>query len=167
MPAGFHVGFSFTRGTRLEGGSYYMTDLVMSKFGMPEPLVQLIFSGVLENYPEVKLVAVEGQLGWIPFLQEYMDHIYEKHRHWTGINLAEQPSAYFRRQVYATFMEDAVGLRERHAIGVDNILWSSDYPHSETTWPNSQKLLADWLEGVPQEEQQKIVRENARKLYRL
>jgi predicted TIM-barrel fold metal-dependent hydrolase len=167
MPAGFHVGFSFKRHTRLDGGPYYMTDLIMSKLGMAEPLVQLIYSGVLERYPEVKLVAVEGQLGWIPFVEQYMDHIYEKHRHWTGVNLAEHPSFYFRRQVYATFMEDAVGVRERAAIGVDNIMWSSDYPHSETTWPNSQQLLDQWLSDLSPDEASKIVRDNARKLYRL
>jgi predicted TIM-barrel fold metal-dependent hydrolase len=167
MPAAFHVGFSFERKTKLDGGPYFLTGLVMSKLGMAEPLVQLIYSGVLAKYPEVKLVAVEGQLGWIPFLEEYMDHIYEKHRHWTKVDLAEKPSTYFRRQVYATFMEDSVGIRERAAIGVDNIMWSSDYPHSETTWPNSRQLLEQWLADLPPEEARKIVRDNARALYQL
>jgi predicted TIM-barrel fold metal-dependent hydrolase len=167
LPAAFHVGFSFQRGARLELGSQFMTSVVMSKLLMAEPLVELIYSGVLARYPDVKLVAVEGQLGWIPFVIQYMDHIYEKHRYWTGVNLPEKPSVYFRRQVYATFMEDEVGIRERAAIGVDNILWSSDYPHSETTWPNSQKLLAEWLRDVPQPEVDKIVRENARALYHI
>jgi predicted TIM-barrel fold metal-dependent hydrolase len=83
------------------------------------------------------------------------------------INPAEQPSDYCRRQVYATFMEDEVGLRERHAVGVDNILWSSDYPRSEIAWPISQKLLDEWLADLTPDEASKIVRDNARKLYRL
>lgn len=169
MPAAFHVGWSFPgkRQTSLDSGSYFLTHLVMSKLGMAAPIVQLIYSGVLEKYPAVKLVAVEGQLGWIPFVEEYIDHLYGKHRHWTQIDLAEQPSFYFRRQVYATFMEDPVGIREREAIGIDNIMWSSDYPHSETTWPNSRQLVDQWSVGLTPDEARKIVRDNARALYQM
>jgi predicted TIM-barrel fold metal-dependent hydrolase len=169
MPAAFHVGFSFAgkRQTSLDSGSYFLTHLVMSKLGMAAPLVQLAYSGVLEAYPGLKVVAVEGQLGWIPFVVQYVDHLYEKHRHWTKLDLKERPSYYLRRQVYATFMEDEVGLRERHALGVDNIMWSSDYPHSETTWPNSRQLVEQWLAELTPEETRKIVRDNARSLYGL
>src|SRR2546422_7941713 len=122
MPAAFHVGWSFPgkRQTSLDSGSYFLTHLLMSKLGMAAPLAQLIFSGVLEKYPEVKLVAVEGQLGWIPFVEQYMDHIYEKHPHWTRIDLARHPRTHLPRPVYATFMEEPGGGRPRHAVGVDN-----------------------------------------------
>jgi predicted TIM-barrel fold metal-dependent hydrolase len=144
-----------------------MTDMVMSKVGMAEPLANLVYGGVLERFPALRVVLVEGQIGWIPFVRLYMDHIYHKHRFWTKSDLPQLPSVYLDRQVSATFMEDEVGLRERHAIGVGNIMWSSDYPHSETTWPDSRKLIAKWFRGIPEDEKRQIVRDNARALYRL
>ena len=104
---------------------------------MAEAISELIHGLVMQRYPDLKFVAVEAQIGWISFFQYYTDHLWEKHRYWTESELQEPPSHYFRRQVFATFMEDPVGLRERHHIGIDNIMWASDYPHSETTWPNS------------------------------
>ena len=101
------------------------------------------------------------------FKQYYLDHIWEKHRYWTKSELPERPSTYFRRQVYATFMEDPVGLREREFIGVDNILWSSDYPHSETTWPNSLELTTKWTSDFPEQDRRKILYQNAERLYQL
>ncbi len=72
-----------------------------------------------------------------------------------------------RRQMYATFMEDPVGLRERHHIGIDNIMWASDYPHSETTWPNSKSLTDEWFTQYGEEDKAKILWQNAAKLYNL
>ena len=145
----------------------FMSDLLMSKFAMAEAVSRFVLSGVLARYPDLDVVSVEGQLGWLPFTQYYLDHIWEKHRFWTKSELRERPSVYFRRQVYATFMEDPVGLREREHIGIDNIMWSSDYPHSETTWPNSQKLTSEWASDFPEEDRRKILFGNAQRLYHL
>jgi predicted TIM-barrel fold metal-dependent hydrolase len=145
----------------------FMSDLLMSKFAMAESVSRIVLSGILARHPDLKVVSVEGQLGWLSFAQSYLDHVWEKHRFWTKSELKERPSVYFRRQVYATFMEDPVGLREREHIGIDNILWSSDYPHSETTWPNSRKLTEEWTSGFPEEERRKILFGNAERLYDL
>jgi predicted TIM-barrel fold metal-dependent hydrolase len=145
----------------------FMSGVLMSKFAMAEAVSRFALSGLLARYPGLSVVSVEGQLGWIPFTQYYLDHIWEKHRYWTKSELKERPSTYFKRQVYATFMEDPVGLREREFIGVDNILWSSDYPHSETTWPNSLKLTSEWMRDFPEQDRRKILHENAERLYKL
>jgi predicted TIM-barrel fold metal-dependent hydrolase len=145
----------------------FMSDLLMSKFAMAEAISRIVLSGVLARYPDLHVVSVEGQLGWLPFAQYYLDHIWEKHRFWSRSQLQERPSFYFRRQVYATFMEDPVGLRERHHIGVENIMWSSDYPHSETTWPHSRKLTDEWMSDFPEADRRKILCENAKRLYHL
>ena len=167
-PGGIHVGGT---GRKMEAPALdpvsFISGLMMSKFAMGETCAKIVLSGLLERYPELRIVSVEGQLGWLPFANYYLDHVWEKHRHWTGSELPNPPSTYFRRQVYATFMEDPVGLRERHAIGVDNIMWSSDYPHSETTWPNSKKLTDEWMAGIPEDERRKILFENAQRLYHL
>jgi predicted TIM-barrel fold metal-dependent hydrolase len=143
----------------------FIVDLLMSKLAMAEACGTLAVSGLLARHPELRIVSVEGQIGWLSFAAYYLDHVWAKHRHWTKSELREPPGFYLRRQVSATFMEDPVGLRERHAIGVDNILWSSDYPHSETTWPQSRKLTDEWFADFPADERRKILRDNAARLY--
>ncbi|MEE8165167.1 MAG: amidohydrolase family protein [Myxococcota bacterium] len=165
-PGGIHVGGTGRdRPQPATDPIGFMSDLMMSKFAMAEACARIVLSGLLAKYPDLRIVSVEGQLGWLPFVNYYLDHIWSKHRFWTGSELKEPPSFYFRRQVYATFMEDPVGLREREHIGVDNIMWSSDYPHSETTWPNSKKLTDEWMADFPDEERRKILFENAEQLY--
>lgn len=166
-PAGLHVGFGFARRHRFDGGPAFMTDVMMTKMEMAEPLADLVFGGVLARHPELRVVSVEAYVGWLPFVAEYVDHAYRVHRWWNDLGLAEEPSFYLRRQVYATFIEDAVGLRERHAFGVDNLMWSSDYPHGESTFPDSRAFVARAFADVPADEMRKIVFENARRLYGL
>jgi predicted TIM-barrel fold metal-dependent hydrolase len=170
FPVGLHVG-GRRPGTpvvnQYESAPRFMTGLIMSKATMAEAVSELIHGLVMQRFPDLKFVAVEGQIGWISFFQYYSDHLWEKHRYWTKSELTEPPSHYFRRQVFATFMEDPVGLRERHHIGIDNIMWASDYPHSETTWPNSKSLTDEWFTPFGEEDQRKILWENAAKLYKL
>ena len=144
-----------------------MTGLVMSKLTMAEAVSELIHGLVMQRYPDLTFIAVESQIGWISFFQYYSDHLWEKHRFWTKSELLEPPSYYFRRQVVATFMEDPVGLRERHHIGVDNIMWASDYPHSETTWPNSKSLTDDWFTPYGDDDKAKILWQNCARVFRL
>jgi predicted TIM-barrel fold metal-dependent hydrolase len=170
MPIGLHVG-GRRPGTPtvslFESAPRFMTGLVMSKLTMAEAVAELIHGLVMQRFPELRFVSVEAQIGWVSFFQYYADHIWEKHRYWTKSELKEPPSFYFRRQVYATFMEDPVGLRERHHIGIDNIMWASDYPHSETTWPHSKSLTDEWFTSFSAEDKAKILWQNCARLYRL
>jgi predicted TIM-barrel fold metal-dependent hydrolase len=170
LPIGLHVGGrrpGTPTASIFESAPRFMTGLVMSKLTMAEAVSELIHGLVMQRYPELKFIAVEGQIGWISFFQYYSDHLYEKHRFWTKSELQEPPSYYFRRQVFGTFMEDPVGLREREHIGVDNIMWASDYPHSETTWPNSKALTDEWFTPFGDEDKAKILWKNCAKLYGL
>jgi predicted TIM-barrel fold metal-dependent hydrolase len=167
MPAGLHVGFGFARKHRFAEGPAFMTDVVMTKLEMAAPIADLVFGGVLERWPELTVVSVEAYVGWLPFVAEYMDHAYRVHRYWNELRLRDEPSAYLRRQVYATFIEDPVGVRERHVLGADRLMWSSDYPHGESTFPDSRAFVARHLAGVPDDERRMIVCENARRLYRI
>ena len=170
LPIGLHVGGK-RPGTPtkniFESAPQFMTGLIMSKMTMAEAVSELIHGLVMQRYPELKFIAVEGQIGWCTFFQEYSDHLWEKHRYWTKSQLQEPPSFYFKRQVFATFMEDASGLRERHHLGIDNIMWASDYPHSETTWPNSKSLTDEWFTPYGEDDKRKILWENCAKLYSL
>ena len=167
--AHLHVSSGTRRapGGGLGRGDLFMNHLVSTKLEMPISLGRFVLGGVLAAHPDLKLVSVEGQIGWVPFWKYYIDHAYEKHRWWTNTHLPERPSFYADRQVWFTFMEDPAGIEARHACGVDRIMWSSDYPHSETTWPHSQKIVGEIFERVPADEVVRIVRDNCRELYGL
>ena len=96
-----------------------------------------------------------------------MDAIYDNQRHWLNLELACKPSEYFDRNIYASFIRDREGVRNHKLAGGSNIMWSTDYPHSETTWPHSRDWL-DWqFERLTTEEIKPIVHDNAKRFYRL
>ena len=150
-----------------DGAARFMSGMITNKWALAESVSELIHGLVMQRYPDLKFVVVEGQIGWISFFKYYSDHLWEKHRFWTKSALKEPPSHYFERQVFATFMEDPVGLRERHHIGIDNIMWASDYPHSETTWPHSKALTDEWFTGYSDEDRDKILWKNCARLFGL
>ncbi len=130
-------------------------------------MCDVIFSGVFEQYPRLQLAIVEFELAWAPHLWSTMDYTYRE-RHEEAIHRFKgdaRPSDFFHRNVCLSFQEDAVGIRLRDVIGVDNMMWGSDYPHSESTFPQSRKILADILAGVPEDEQAKITGGNTARLY--
>jgi len=130
-------------------------------------MCDLIFSGVFERYPNLKLAIVEFELAWVPHLLSTMDYTYRE-RHEEALYRFKdgmRPSDFFHRNVFLSFQEDDIGIRLRDVIGVDNMMWGSDYPHSESTFPQSQKILEQILAGVPKEEQAKIVGGNTARLY--
>ena len=105
-------------------------------------MVDFLFSGVLVRFPDLKLAYSEGQIGWIPYILERADNVWEENRGWGGVadNVPEPPSTYFHRQIYGCFFDDAHGLRSVDEIGVDNITYESDYPHSDSTWPHTREI---------------------------
>ena len=164
-PGAFHLGALRNRPLQLSDTRGYLTYSYAGRVGMGEAVGELIFGEVFQRHPQLTVLSVEAQLGWVPFAMQWMDTIFDKHRYWTQSGLKEKPSTFFQTQVMYTFMGDGVGIRERHTIGVDRIMWASDYPHSETTWPESQRLVSDMLAGVPAEECALITGGNARRLY--
>jgi predicted TIM-barrel fold metal-dependent hydrolase len=96
----------------------------------------MIFSGVLERYPRLKIVSVENEVGWMPFWLGQCDKEFLRRRHAEKVPIDKLPSEYFLRQVYATFFNDHVGGRMFTWWGSDNCMWSNDYPHQNSTWPN-------------------------------
>ena len=130
-------------------------------------LCDLIFSGVFERHPRLTLAIVEFELAWAPHLLSTMDYTYRE-RHGEAFYRFKNgicPSDFFRRNVVLSFQEDAIGIRLRDVIGVDNLMWGSDYPHSESTFPQSRQILAEILAGVPDDEQAKIAGGNTARVY--
>jgi predicted TIM-barrel fold metal-dependent hydrolase len=130
-------------------------------------LTSLIVSGVLERFPRLKLVSAENDVGWLPHYMYRLDHAWEKYSALTPEPLPLKPSDYMRRQLWATFQDDPVGPATYKFFGSSNYMWASDFPHTDSTWPNSRKVIERDFVGVPDDVTRKIVFENAAKLYRL
>jgi predicted TIM-barrel fold metal-dependent hydrolase len=126
-------------------------------------LADWLYSGILVRYPTLKLAYSEGQMGWIPYAMERADSVWREFRGWAFDKEAvpEPPSFYFRRQVYACFFRDNFGLKNLHDVGVDNVTFETDYPHSDSTWPDTKQVFTDMVRDLPDEDVYKIARGNA------
>lgn len=138
---------------------------VTSLVAMSEHLTLLVFGGVFMRHPKLKIVLAEGGIGWIPSVLERMDHVFHVHTPYMGSPIKELPSETFKRHCFATFQEDRAGIRLRDMMGVDNLMWASDYPHTDTTWPESKQVIDKTFAGVPELEKRKMVCDNAVRLY--
>ena len=131
-------------------------------------IAALIFGGVFERFPRLKVVAAEFEISWALYLLNRMDDTYKhrvaglKGRRFEGSAI---PSDFFRRNVYISFQEDAMGVEARHHVGVDHLMWGADYPHAESTFPKSREIVDRIFEGIPAEDKTKITRDNAVRLY--
>ena len=127
----------------------------------------LAASGVLERFPELHVVMVECGAGWLSWLLERMDEAFEEHAQWVNPKLAEPPSSYVRRQGHVTFGNDAAGVVNRSFTGVEALLWASDYPHPEGTWPHTRETLDRIFNDVSATERRTITYETTAALYGL
>jgi predicted TIM-barrel fold metal-dependent hydrolase len=127
----------------------------------------LLWSQALKKFP-VKVALSEGGIGWIPYFLERADYVFEHHHAWTHQEFGgKKPSEVFREHILTCFIDDPVGVKLRHEVGLDTIMWECDYPHSDTTWPRAPERLMEYLEGVPDAEIAKITHENAMREFRL
>lgn len=163
MAVTIHLGARVAR----PGQMKFLPNMVMSKLCMAEPLAILVFGGVFDRFPALRFGTIESGGGWLAFVAEYMDTIYDNQRHWLKLDLAIKPSEYFDRNIYASFIRDPEGIRNRRLPGGCNLMWSTDYPHSETTWPESRKVMEWQFAGVSADELRPMVRDNARRFYGL
>ncbi len=126
-------------------------------------LTSLIFGGVLERYPALRVVIGESGIGWIPYVLERMDAEWEEQFKDLGLSLP--PSEYWRRQCKATYQTDRVGIKLLDEIGVDNVMWGSDFPHPDGVWPDSREFIERELGHLAADVRRKIVCENAGRFY--
>ena len=133
-------------------------------------LSQMLFGGVFERYPQLQVVSVEQELSWAPHFLNRLDNTYTQRpraRSQRALKTGMLPSDYFHTNVFLSFQEDVLGVRDRHIIGVDNLMWGSDYPHPEGTFPRSQQILAEILAECTEEEKSKIAGGNAARVYHI
>ena len=164
LPISLH---SLTGGERHDSPGGRIAQVSTQPVFVQRSIANLIEFGVLDRFPGLHIVSAENDVGWAATYLARMDDAYQRGLRYSGRggSLSMLPSEYFHRQVYLTFMYDKPGVEVRHYIGVDNMLWSSDYPHGQSTWPESQRYI-EWQFGdLPEEERRKIICDNVLKLY--
>jgi predicted TIM-barrel fold metal-dependent hydrolase len=143
--------------------------LTNSDYWIRYSLTAMIFAGVFDRYPRLKVGSVEHETAWVPHWLKQMDFTYCERptltRGWKSRH-GLLPSEYWHRNMFVEFMEDDCGIRLRDIIGVDNMLWGNDFPHAESTWPKSQEFLDRIFAGTPEDDRRKITSDNAAKLFR-
>jgi predicted TIM-barrel fold metal-dependent hydrolase len=141
--------------------------LFMLPYEIQLSLFDIIFSGVLERHPKLKVISVEHEYSWVAWLLERFDKCYERLRRDTPLTLTMRPSEYARRQVKFTFFNDAIGPMTLPYLGSDLLMWSSDYPHQNSTWPHSQDVIARDLGKLGAEDREKMLWRNVVELHRI
>jgi predicted TIM-barrel fold metal-dependent hydrolase len=166
LPLSFHILTSQqdnfkTRGPKLNA---FMSIIR----GCQDLVGAFVFGGVFERHPRLRLVCVEADAGWVPHFMYRMDHAYDRHRYWLPSGtLTTMPSEYFREHVYTTFQDDWVAFQVKDLCNVRRLLWANDFPHSDSTWPRSQELLAKHAAHLTPEELRWVLHDNVAELYGL
>jgi predicted TIM-barrel fold metal-dependent hydrolase len=145
-----------------------------------------IFSGTFSRFTNLKLCLSEGGIGWIPYLLERMDQVVDRQRHWaskgqvtradalagtpdtempSSWDYSEAPSAIFRRHIYGCFIDEVFGSQCIDDIGIDNVMIETDYPHTDSSWPNSRETAMQLLKDRTAEERFQIIQGNARRVF--
>jgi predicted TIM-barrel fold metal-dependent hydrolase len=132
-------------------------------------LVDWLMCGAFTHFPDLEIAYSEGQIGWIPYVLERADVVWEENRGWGGVadKVRVPPSELFRDHVYGCFFNDAHGLKSLDAIGVGNVTYESDYPHSDSTWPRTRQVAEEQMKGLDDDVIEKVVRGNAIRMLRL
>jgi len=162
VPLSVHVSFAYAAPgdhKRLIGGGLFRF------FDAAIRSAQFVESGILDRFPRLKLVFAEVECGWVPHVKEQMDIRYRIRNPKEMAPIRLRPSEYFDRNMSFVFITDPYGIANRHRVGVERMLWSSDYPHTSTEWPESWKAIERDFAGVPEDERHPILAGNAVRLY--
>ena len=162
MPVHFHKGVGPNPDTGAfgdrSGPGMVSAGQIQSDFMYSMPIADFIFGGVLDRHPTLKVVSGEGRIGWLAHFAERGDVSYARHRFLQKLTLRQLPSEYLKSNIWNTFLEDRTGILMRELIGTDRQMWSSDYPHGDTTWPDSVALNAKQFAGIPEADVRKMLK---------
>ena len=140
--------------------------ITLQPMNICQAAADLLWSRVIKEFPDIRFALSEGGTGWIPYFIDRLDRTYDMHHLWTGQDFGDRlPSDVFREHFLTCFIADPVGIQLRHQIGMDNIAWECDYPHSDSSWPQAPEELAQVAVGVPDDELNKISYQNACRWY--
>jgi len=166
MPISLHI-LTGRRGTGVDR-RHFLRSYMSLPHSIQTSFAELVLGGVLERYPRLRLVSAENDISWLPHFCYRLDHAYDRLRHLDQINLPLKPSEYMKRQVYATFQFETenVGFTcEKY--GADKLMWSSDYPHTDSPWPRSREFIDAWINTIDESDKSKVIGGNVATLYHL
>jgi predicted TIM-barrel fold metal-dependent hydrolase len=167
MPLSLHI----LTGRRGTGVDFFKGDLALQvatlHHEIERSLAVFVLGGVLERFPKLTIVSAENDVAWMAYFMWRMDFAQGRLGALSSTKLTLKPSEYIKRQVYATFINEPVFLSELHRYGADNIMWSSDYPHTAAIWPRSQQFIKETFDGLREEDRRKIVHDTAARVYRI
>ncbi len=164
---GFHI---LTSGEGLKQGyrGSKINSFMSIVRGNQDLMTMFVFDGIFMRHPQLKIVSVEADGGWIPHWMYRMDHAYKRHRHWMrGRELEHEPSEYFREHIYFTFQDDYTAFQFKDYVNIERMMWANDYPHSDSTWPWSQSVLKEQLVHMTEAEKDLVLHDNVANLYQL
>jgi predicted TIM-barrel fold metal-dependent hydrolase len=168
VPISFHIGGGSQRVDPTRGKWQIAAFAAIAPIQLDEPFAIMMYAGALERNPTLKLVLAESGVGWLPYMVARMDATFDKHcapnpKH----NIKTRPSEIFKRQVYATFEEEPFGPELIPLLGPENFMWACDFPHPDSTWPESRKAIEHALGTLTPEAVRLVTAENCRRLYKL
>ena len=168
LPIHYHTigpknDYNFDNMAALQRRQAFAVHITSFQLAMSKIIMEIIYGGVLEAYPKIKVVIGESGIGWIPYILDHMDLEWEDQ--FKDLTLKMKPSDYWRRQCFATYQSDPIGLRLLDILGEDNVMWGSDFPHPDGVWPDSKAFIEREFEHIPKTIKQKILCDNAAELY--
>jgi uncharacterized protein len=163
LPLSFHILTTKSGATR----GPKMAQFLSIVRGCQDIMAMLVLGGVFERHPDLRVVCVEADAGWVPHFMYRMDHAYNRHRFWLppGQELTRMPSEQFAESIYVTFQDDWSAFRAVNDMNWKRLMWANDFPHSDSTWPWSQDLLAEQTRQLTDEQQRAILCDNVAELY--
>jgi predicted TIM-barrel fold metal-dependent hydrolase len=163
LPLSFHI--LTTRAERTRGPK--MNGFLSIVRGCQDIMGMLVLGGVFERHPDLQIVCVEADAGWVPHFMYRMDHAYKRHRYWlpAGQELTKLPSEHFANNIHVTFQDDWTAFRFASDMNWSHLMWANDFPHSDSTWPWSQELLAEHTKQLTDEQTRAILSGNVARLY--
>lgn len=169
LPLSFHILTDRNYAFRSRPRGPAMNGFLSIVRGCQDVMGTLVLGGVFERHPDLKVVCAEADAGWVPHYMYRMDHAYKRHRYWlpAGQKLSKLPSEYFAENIYVTFQDDWVAFKVANLMNWKRLLWANDFPHSDSTWPWSQEMLAEHTTNLSDEQRRGILHDNVRELYGL
>jgi len=164
MPLSLHVVTGMGEESRVDFGDAPLRYMFLIH-EIQRSLASFVLGGVLERFPHLQIVAAESDTGWLPHFMQRLDRAQSKFGALLGDRLEHRPSDYVRRQVWATFLDDAAGAVSLESHGADTFMWGSDFPHSDSTWPESRKVIERNLAGASASVASRVLFENVVRLY--
>lgn len=168
-PVSLHIltGHSYNKDKNRKGIERYRGSVNLKLMDIANALFDLIHYGILERHPGLKIVSVENESGWMPWMFQQWDYYYNRFKKQNPPPFTRNPSSFVKDQIYACFFNDHVCGENLKYWGQDNIMWSNDFPHPNSTWPNSRKIIERDLGHLPPEVQRKVVCDNVSRLYNI